>query len=91
VAETAPKGGDCAQDPACRPVGRLGMQKSLSVEEIRTSSRSVVTQATSPLTVTRADDAHEQAGRRGLVWLEVCHTGLNNVYRVAIVVCLSEG
>jgi len=40
VAETAPKGGDCAQDPACRPVGRLGMQKSLSVEETRTSSRS---------------------------------------------------
>ncbi len=40
MAETAPKGGDCAQDPACRPVGRLGMQKSLSVEEIRTSSRS---------------------------------------------------
>lgn len=53
VAENAPKGGDSVQDPACKPVGRLGVQESLNAEKMSTSSRYVVTQATSPPTVAR--------------------------------------
>lgn len=58
--------------PHARPVGRLGVQKSLSVAEMRSSSRYVVTQATSPPTVAPVADDRSPWSRP--VWHALSHT-----------------